>query len=187
MASHGYPPPDAGACRERRPRDHRRRRVHDGRGAALGRRRGDRRRPDRRGRHGAAGEGTLPGREGSPPPPRPDGAPRLPGLPSPRAVRGPVPAARLAPRPAGRRRVPGRGRVLRRRESGAAVDLRWRLAHVSLPRRHADEGAARRPRARPARVPAQPRRPRRVGELEGPGDRPHHARDARSVGRADRA
>ena len=183
----GYPPPDAGACRDRRSRDHGRRRLHDGRGAPVGRGRRGPRRPDRRGGHGTGREGAVPEREGAPPPPGPDGAPGLPGLPSPRAVRRPVPAARLAPRPARRGRLPRRGRRLRAGQPRAALDLRRWLADVPLPGRHADERAARRHRSRPAGVPAEPRRPRSVGELEGLGGRPHHARDRRPVGRADRA
>ena len=50
-----------------------------------------------------------------------------------------------------------------------------------------DEGGARCGGARPSRLPAQPRRPRRVGELPGAGARRDHARDAGSGRRADRA
>ena len=66
------------------------------------------------------------------------------------------------------------------------VDPRRRLVDGRVPPRPSDEGRARPPRARPARVPPQPGRPRRVGEHARPRARRHHARHARPRRRTDR-
>ncbi len=59
-----------------------------------------------------------------------------------------------------------------------AVDPGRRLVHGRLPGRDADEGGARRDRPRPSRVPDEPRRARRVGQLARVGAGGHHARHA---------
>ena len=53
--------------------------------------------------------------------------------------------------------------------------------------RRAPQGGSRHDRARPARVPAEQRRARRVGQLPGFGSGRHHGRLARPLGRLRRA
>ncbi len=67
-----------------------------------------------------------------------------------------------------------------------AVDPRRRMGHGRVPRRLPVEGGARRRGAGPAGLPAEPGRPQRVGQLEGPRARRHHARHSRPRGRPDR-
>ena len=74
-----------------------------------------------------------------------------------------------------------------RANPGRAVDRRRRLGDGALPRRDAAQGGPRRGRPRPAGVPDEPRRPRRLGELAGAGAGRHHRRHRRPGRRADRA
>jgi hypothetical protein len=101
-------------------------------------------------------------------------------------ARRPGPDPVRAPRRARDRRVPLDHQGPRRDTPRHRVDHRWRLVPRGLPRRRA---AARGPRpggAGPARVPAQPRRPRRLGQLPGPGARRDRRRHAGPCARPDR-
>ena len=80
----------------------------------------------------------------------------------------------------------GADRGVRGGRARRAVDPRRRMGHGRVPRRLPVEGGARRRGAGPAGLPAEPRRPQRVGQLEGPRARRHHARHSRPRGRPDR-
>ena len=75
------------------------------------------------------------------------------------------------------RRVPRAHRRIRARARRRRMGARWRMADVRLPRRHPDGGVARPGRARPAGVPAEPRRARRVGQLGGAARSPASTAD----------
>ena len=185
----GYPPPDAGACRDRRPRHYWRRRVHDGRGAPVGAgavaNRGDR----------LVAVGTEPNVEGAVPE-REAACPHLPG----RMVLPAFQDSHLHAPFAGRYRLHVSLHDL------PGVDA-YRDAVAVYAREHPDEpsifGGGWLMSHFPGGTPTKgllddivPDRPvfllnRDVhgawGELQSVGGRTHHARHARPVGRADRA
>ncbi len=66
------------------------------------------------------------------------------------------------------------------------MDPGRRLVHGRLPRGYAHEAEPGRARSRPARVPAEPRRTQRMGELQGARDLRYHAGHARSCRRSHR-
>ena len=77
-----------------------------------------------------------------------------------------------------------RMRMSIRTRSGSSVAAgRWTCSRAACP----TEGAPRCGRARPHRVPAEPRRPQHVGEQPGAGAGRGHDGDARSGRRPDRA
>ncbi len=133
--------------------------VAGGRIAAAGPGRGQPRRADRAGHRGGR-------------PARPGAAAGLPGRARPPGIRRRG-HGRVQP---DRRGHPGPGagpdRRLRRGPPREGVDLRVGLAAGVVRGRHAGPRRAGRGRRRPARVPAQPGRPRRLGQLGGAAPRP---------------
>src|SRR3990172_9092612 len=85
------------------------------------------------------------------------------------------------------RGVRGDHRRVRGRSPGRGVDPGRRLVDGHLPGRQPYEGPARPPRAGPTRLPPQPRRAQRVGELEGTRERRRHEGHTRPSGWLDRA
>ena len=85
-----------------------------------------------------------------------------------------------------RRGVPAQGGGLRSDPSRPPVDHRRRLVDGLLRGRSADSGAARSRPSRPARVPAEPRPPLRLGEQPGTGAGRDRCRHPGSRGRPDR-
>ena len=87
----------------------------------------------------------------------------------------PRPDPLRAPRPAGAGPVPGNRRRVRRGQPGRRVDPRRRLVARRLPGRPPPARGPRPRLPRPPGVPAQPRRPRRMGQQRGarlgPGSR----------------
>ena len=154
-----------------------RRRLHRRRGAPVGQGRGDPRRSHRGGRHRGRRPRSRSGPATSTSTPRRMRRPGVPGRAHPRGVRRPQPAEREPRRPARPRRLPRRAsRDLRRREprrcrGSWAADGTARCSATGGPR----GTGPRRDRARPAGVPDEHRRARRMGELAGARARGHHA------------
>lgn len=153
----------------------------------LGHRRRRARRAHRRGWSGPRRPAVDRPRHRSRGPRRTPAAAGFPGRPrAPRAGRHH--AAQLRPaRVEHRRPVPAGRRRVRRRAARGRLDHGWRLEHGGVPGRHAAPLAAGRRLPRPPGRPAQPRRPRPVGQQPRAGDRRHHRRDVGPGRRPDRA